>query len=54
MKAHMYDQIGICIYCDRCNDPLCCEMELECDNRHWTRTISFVNGLQEERKDGVG
>jgi len=32
--GHVRDGIGICVKCDRCEDPDCCE-QVECDSRSW-------------------
>lgn len=25
MHGHHYDGVGVCIYCNQCNEPTCCE-----------------------------
>jgi hypothetical protein len=46
MKKHFYDNCdhGICLNCDRCTRPECCEQFEECDGHNW----DFLTRLRDE------
>lgn len=33
MTTHHFDSAGVCLYCDRCSDPACCDAP-KCDRRN--------------------
>lgn len=35
-NGHLYDDLGICVLCGRCDDPGCCGSVGQCD-----RSLSF-------------
>jgi hypothetical protein len=49
LSEHRYDRGGICVYCDRCNDPGCCE-QVRCDRRH----LGLVNQAVSNTADLAG
>lgn len=40
---HIYDSLGICQLCDKCNDPECCDQG-PCDNRKWAFLHKLIRG----------
>lgn len=48
MNLHYFDPLGICIFCDQCNDPNCCDATNHCDRHLIEDAFSRANALVEQ------